>query len=233
MVSHMIGSYQGNSCLWTPSHYLILCWLTRGTFKNYIRAIWQKIIQIVIIGFVTYKNTIPFIANFFRGQWVKIIATICTVAIATNRQLFSCYYWKRTVNGPLTRYLELRLLMHRECREHLPRPRLQRKPLVNNPGMHHSTCVTHVPWCMSGSLVCGGGENVTGIPGACAIRNFTYLARGPCHHPWDPLATDTHKDSFYEMHYVGWLFTCYGSFVHMIIFTMWLHTCSWQTRVRR
>ena len=25
----------------------------------------------------------------------------------------------------------------------------------------------------------GGGENVPGIPGACAIRNFTYLARGP------------------------------------------------------
>ena len=26
----------------------------------------------------------------------------------------------------------------------------QRKPLVSDPGMHHGTCVTHVPWCMSG-----------------------------------------------------------------------------------
>ena len=34
--------------------------------------------------------------------------------------------------------------------------------------MHHGTCVTHVPWCMSGSLTCGDGENVPGIPGACA-----------------------------------------------------------------
>ena len=33
-----------------------------------------------------------------------------------------------------------------------PRHRLQRKPLVSDPGMHHGTCVTHVPWCMSGSL---------------------------------------------------------------------------------
>ena len=57
--------------------------------------------------------------------------------------------------------------------------RLQRKPLVNDPGMHHGTCVTHVPWCMSGSLTGGGGENVPGIPGACANRNFTYLTRGP------------------------------------------------------
>ena len=49
-----------------------------------------------------------------------------------------------------------------------PRRRFQRKPLVSNPSMHHGTCVTHVPWCMSGSLTCGDGENVPGIPGACA-----------------------------------------------------------------
>ena len=59
------------------------------------------------------------------------------------------------------------------------RHRVQRKSLVSNPGMHYGTCVTHVPWWMSGSLTRGGGENVPGIPGACATRNFTYLARGP------------------------------------------------------
>ena len=61
-----------------------------------------------------------------------------------------------------------------------PHRRLQRKPLVSDPDIHHGTCVTHVPWCMSGSLTRGGGENVPGIPGACATQNFTYLARGPC-----------------------------------------------------
>ena len=49
-----------------------------------------------------------------------------------------------------------------------PHRRFQRKPLVSDPGMHHGTCVSHVPWCMSGSLTCGDGENVPGIPGACA-----------------------------------------------------------------
>ena len=49
-----------------------------------------------------------------------------------------------------------------------PRRRFQRKSLVNDPDMHHGTCVTHVPWCMSGSFTCGDGENVPGIPGACA-----------------------------------------------------------------
>ena len=49
-----------------------------------------------------------------------------------------------------------------------PRRQFQRKPLVSDPGMHHGTCVTHVPWCMSGSLTCDEGGNVPGIPGACA-----------------------------------------------------------------
>ena len=49
-----------------------------------------------------------------------------------------------------------------------PHRRIQRKPRVSDPGMHHGTCVTHVPWCMSGLLTRGGGENVPGISGACA-----------------------------------------------------------------
>ena len=56
--------------------------------------------------------------------------------------------------------------------------RPKRKPLASDPDVHHGTCVTHVPWCMSGSLNGGGGENVPGIPGACATRNFAYLVRG-------------------------------------------------------
>ena len=74
--------------------------------------------------------------------------------------------------------------MRRECRERFPRHWLQRTPLINDPGMHHGTCVTHVPWCMSGSLTSCGGEHVPGIPGACATHNFTYLARSPLRRLW-------------------------------------------------
>ena len=57
-------------------------------------------------------------------------------------------------------------------------------PRVSDLDMHYGTCVTHVPWCMPGSLSSGflwvgGGENVPGIRGACTTRNFTYLVRGP------------------------------------------------------
>ena len=51
------------------------------------------------------------------------------------------------------------LRMRRECRERFPHLRFQRKPLVSEPAMHNGTCVNHVPWCMSGSLTNGGGEN--------------------------------------------------------------------------
>ena len=70
--------------------------------------------------------------------------------------------------------------MCRGCRERFPRHRFQRKPLVSDPGMHRGTCVTCVPWCMSGSLTRGEGENIPEITGACATRNCAYLTRCPC-----------------------------------------------------
>ena len=54
--------------------------------------------------------------------------------------------------GSLTRHVKLRIAHARECRERFPRHRLQKKPLVSDPSMHHGTCITHMPWCMSGSL---------------------------------------------------------------------------------
>ena len=106
--------------------------------------------------------------------------------------------------GLLTNVQNCGLRMRRECREHFPRCRLQRKPLVCDPGMHHGKCVTHVPWCMSGSLIRCSGENIPGIPGACATRNFAYMVRGSFPHcgpfAWGihrPTMDSTHKRSNY------------------------------------
>ena len=66
-----------------------------------------------------------------------------------------------------------------ECLERFPRHSLQRKTLVSDPGMHYDTCVTHVPWCMSGSLTYSRSEDAHCIPSAYTTHNFTYLARGP------------------------------------------------------
>ena len=80
-------------------------------------------------------------------------------------------------NGPLSRYVKLRVAHAPGMPERFPRHWLQRKPLVSDPGMQYGTCVTHAPWCISGLLTCGGGENVPGIPGACANRGFAHLVR--------------------------------------------------------
>ena len=72
------------------------------------------------------------------------------------------------------------LHMRWECRERFPCHRLQRKPLVSDPDMHHGMCTAHVPWCMSGSLTPGGGENVPGIPAILCIWQ-------EAHDGWIPL----------------------------------------------
>ena len=64
-------------------------------------------------------------------------------------------------HGPLTRYANPWVAQVPGC---FPRHRLQRTPLVSHHGMHHGTCVTHVPWCMLVSLSRGGGENVPAFP---------------------------------------------------------------------
>ena len=93
--------------------------------------------------------------------------------------MFFCWLYPTSSMGLLPDTYNCGLCIRRECPGRFPRHRLQRKPLVSDPGMHHDTCVMHVPWCMSGSLTSGEGENVHGIPGACATPNFMHLARGP------------------------------------------------------
>ena len=51
------------------------------------------------------------------------------------------------VHGPLARYVKLRVA-------HAPGT-FSPPPWVSDPDMHHGTCVTHVPWCMPGSLTSG------------------------------------------------------------------------------
>ena len=45
--------------------------------------------------------------------------------------------------------------------------------------MHYGTCVTHVPWCMSGSLTRSGRENVRSIPGDMRIPQFYVSGKKP------------------------------------------------------
>ena len=100
---------------------------------------------------------------FFNGHLIN------TSMICSSISLF--FTWRVSNDQPWASY-QIRKIAGCACAGNAgnvsPRRQFQRKPLVSDPGMHHGTCVTHVPWCMSGSLTCDDGENVPGIPGACA-----------------------------------------------------------------
>ena len=74
-----------------------------------------------------------------------------------------CASIRLCLNWPLTRYAKIAgCACTGNAGNVFPRRRFHRKLLVSDPGMHHGTCGTHVPWCKSGSFTCGD------IPGACA-----------------------------------------------------------------
>ena len=83
-------------------------------------------------------------------------------------------------NGPLARYVKS-WVAHAPGMQGTFSPPPTSKQTASYRSRHASRHVRHVPWCMSGWLTRGqgGGENVSGIPGACATHNFKYLARGP------------------------------------------------------
>ena len=134
------------------SWQLSLCYLAYDKHNHYVH-IWFVVICRYIYGADALRPI-----NLYGPCWFNSLRTRNT----TSRQ--------RTI--PSWASYQIRKIAGSACAGNagkvFPRRRFQRKPLVSDPGMHHGTCVTHVPWCMSGSLTCGDGENVPGIPRACA-----------------------------------------------------------------
>ena len=126
-----------------------------------------------------YQRSISCIAVRVMMVFFLSLLRKYSVSFSDNIPCSYLVMWIHMPLGLLPDALKCGLRMHRECRDRFLHHRLQRKPLASDPGMLNGTCVTHVPWCMSGLLTRGGEENVPGIPGPCTTRNFTYLARDP------------------------------------------------------
>ena len=125
--------------------------------------------DIVKCGGLPFLN-IPLL-SMYKHRLRLLISTVIKVWRSNHTIVLSC----DIVTRPWASY-QIRNIVGYACAGNagnvFPHHWLQRKPLVSDPGMHHGTCVTHVPWCMSGSLAPGGGENVPGNPGACAPAVF-------------------------------------------------------------
>ena len=113
----------------------------------------------------------------YHHPWLSFL-----LSVSPTTHLYCMYSWRSAMlihNEPVARYVKLWVAHAPEIPGTFSTP-----PQVSDPDMHHGTCVTHVPWCMPGSLTRGflwswWRENIPGIPGACATRNFTYVVRGP------------------------------------------------------
>ena len=98
--------------------------------------------------------------------------------LTSNTTILLWYFVLYIHKGLLTRYANFRAVHASGMPEHFPHQWLQRTPLaISDPGRHHDTWPTHVPWCMLESLTRSGRENVPGIPRTCAVQNLTYLTR--------------------------------------------------------
>ena len=153
-------------------------------YSNHSAYVWSFIycLGLCIIGIFSDTNsTLSSITSLTSIVWMCQLGTHGghNAAPLSGKSRIVCSHDIILIMGLLPDWWNCGLRMRRECQEGFPRHRPQRKPLVSDPGMHHSTRITRVPWRMSGSLNRGSGENVPVIPGACETRNLLYLARGP------------------------------------------------------
>ena len=90
-----------------------------------------------------------------------------------------CYQYPEW-HGTLTRYVKLRVA-HALGMPGTFSPPPTSKETASSQSRHASRHVRHAPVVMHIGIAnpLWRGQNVPGIPGACATRNFTYLARGP------------------------------------------------------
>ena len=172
------------------SHFLNQCWnIVNWTLRTNFRGIWNEI-QIFLFQKMHLKMSSAKSRLFYLGLNVMLSEYPMDSFGLTDLAL-----WRRQpgwclnvecqwCEGWILQWAsnKIRKIVGCACAGNagnITRHRLQTKPPVSDPGMHHGTCVTHVLWCMSGSQTRGGWENVPGIAGACATRNVTYLIRGP------------------------------------------------------
>ena len=176
---------------WIAVYIKMYTYLQRSQPLSTCQYFWLEVYRI----FVHMKNVslslsqtrllLVFFVNDLIDKSIILYRWLAPVSTGTNK--IDCKYHTFTTprhhpafHGPLARNVILRVVhVPKMPGTFSPATDFKRNGVVSDPGMHHGTCVMHVPWCMSGSLTCSGRENVPGIPSACATRNFTYLPRGP------------------------------------------------------
>ena len=86
---------------------------------------------------------------YFMGCNIFVIQ-LCVAWHSSSKKMSASSGSYSTSHGPLTRYVKLRVAYAPGMPGTFSPP-----PRFSDPHMHHGTCVTHIPWCMPGSLTSG------------------------------------------------------------------------------
>ena len=102
--------------------------------------------EIIVDMFDARLNGLLYLNWYFR------FIALCGICFQPYRVLSSVLNYRafHGCNGPLAKYVKLRVAHAQGMPGTFSPP-----PRVSDPDMHHGTCVTHVPWCMPGSLTSG------------------------------------------------------------------------------
>ena len=154
-----------NSTVWYSQYTLNVVWLmthmviqfdrNRYIFYLFHKFLWGK--YVIVFSGLTFSNRFTRLISFritdlFYSLHHTEVERECIYSLKPNVAYMR--QWTRPFigsnNGPLTRCVKLQVV-------HAPGMpgTFSPPPRVSDPGMNHGTCVTHVPWCMPGSLTRG------------------------------------------------------------------------------
>ena len=107
------------------------------------------------------------------------VTSVCSICYYVCMYIMDNYYWNQCIDGPLARYVKVRIAYAPGMPGTFPRHRQVAIPACI-PARASRTCRDTCRDCyLVVSFEVGGEENVPGIPGTCATRNFTYLIGVP------------------------------------------------------
>ena len=118
-------------------------WRTMGIFNKTVHLFWKT-----VSFFIGCKDLIFELAQK-NATAMEIKCIQNDVIYHGDMQIYMRWHLPCRY-GPLARYVKLRVA-------HAPGMpgTFSPPPRASDPDMHHGTCMTHVPWCMSGSLTHG------------------------------------------------------------------------------
>ena len=149
--------------------------LQYGWFHDFLFYVWNDSIHIIIFSilnrdpeFLTFLTFNP--QSFGTPHFQRWPNRVGRGTCAWYGYMILSIWWP-SQNGPLARYVKLRVA-HASG---MPGTFSPPPPSNENRGLAIPACIIArawplVPWCLSGSLTCGGGENVPGILGIVSLR---------------------------------------------------------------